>query len=60
MLSKLKQFVSNDLVERALWTALQAGLAAWAVTGYQLNKAAAAAVLGTVLSALKTFVKERL
>ena len=59
-MNKIKSFFSSDLVERAAWTALQAGLAAWAVTGYQFNKAALAAVVGAVLSALKTFVKNRI
>lgn len=50
----------SDLVERALWTAVQAGFAAWAVTGFQMNKAAGAAVLGAAFSAFKTYIKETL
>ncbi len=56
----IKQILSNDLVERALWTAVQAGLAAWAVTGFQLNQVALVAAAGAALSALKTFVKNTL
>jgi hypothetical protein len=59
-MNKLKSILTSDLVERALWTALQAGLAAWAVTGYQLNKVALGAVIGASLSALKTFIKNTL
>lgn len=50
----------RDLLERAAWTAAQAGLAAWAVTGFKFDKVAAIAVMGAVLSALKTFVKSTL
>lgn len=56
----IKQILSNDLIERALWTAVQAGLAAWAVTGFQLNQVALVAAAGAALSALKTFVKNTL
>ena len=60
MLKYIKSVLSSDLVERALWTALQAGLAAWAVTGFQLNQVALIAAAGAALSALKTFVKNTL
>lgn len=56
----IKQILSNDLIERALWTAVQAGLAAWAVTGFQLNQVALVAAAGAALSALKTFIKNTL
>ena len=56
----IKQILSNDLIERALWTAVQAGLAAWAVTGFQFNQVALVAAAGAALSALKTFVKNTL
>lgn len=60
MLKYIKSVLSSDLVERALWTAAQAGLAAWAVTGFQLNQVALIAAAGAALSALKTFVKNTL
>lgn len=60
MLKYVKSVLSSDLVERALWTALQAGLAAWAVTGFQFNQVALVAAVGAALSALKTFVKNTL
>lgn len=47
----------RDLVERAAWTAAQAGFAAWAVADFKLDKVAAVAVIGAALSALKTFLK---
>lgn len=56
----IKQILSNDLIERALWTAVQAGLAAWAVTGFQLNQVALVAALAAAGSALKTFIKNTL
>ncbi len=49
-----------DLVERAAWTALQAGLAVWAASGFQTNKVALGAAVGAGLSALKTFIKDTL
>lgn len=50
----------RDLAERALWTALQAGLAVWAAMGFKVDKVALGAVVGAAASALKTFVKETL
>ena len=50
----------KDLVERALWTALQAGLAVWVASGYKLDKVVLVSAIGAGLSALKTFVKETL
>lgn len=46
-----------DLVERAAWTALQAGLAVWAASGFRTDKVALGAAVGAGLSALKTFIK---
>lgn len=60
MSKSVKNENARDLIERALWTAVQAGLAAWAVTGYKLDKVAAIAVAGAALSALKTFIKNTL
>ena len=50
----------RDLVERALWTAVQAAFAVWATTGFKLDKVALGAAVGAGLSALKTFVKNTL
>ena len=59
MFDKAKQLVkalwANDVVERAVWTALQAGLVVWAATGFTLDGATFGAVGGAMLSALKTF-----
>lgn len=50
----------RDLLERAAWTFLQAGIGAWAAMGFRLDKVALAGIVGAGLSALKTFVKETL
>lgn len=60
MSKSVKNENARDLIERALWTAVQAGLAAWAVTGFQLNQVALVAAAGAALSALKTFIKNTL
>lgn len=58
-----KKVWANDVVERATWTALQAGLTVWALSGWQLDTATVGAVVGAALSAIKTFalnyLKER-
>lgn len=46
----------KDLLDRALWTALQAGLVAWSLVGYQTDKIALGAVMGAALSAVKTYL----
>ena len=52
--------VYKDIIERAVWTAVQSFLAVFAVTDLSTTKAASVAGAGALVSALKSIAASRL
>ena len=50
----------KDIIERAIWTAVQSFLAVFAVTDLSTTKAASVAGAGALVSALKSIAASRL
>jgi hypothetical protein len=50
----------KDIIERAVWTAVQSFLAVFAVTDLSTTKAASVAGAGALVSALKSIAASRL
>lgn len=52
--------MTKDLIERAIWTFVQAAVAVLLVTDQPFSKVGLAAAVAAGISAFKTFVKETL
>jgi hypothetical protein len=50
----------RDAFERAVWTAVEAGLAILVITDVATVKAAAVAMVAALIAALKTFAKTKI